>query len=216
MTGAVGKPMDRVDGRLKVTGAAKYAAEFPVQGVKHAVLAQSTVARGTVTGIDVAAAKAIPGVIEVITPDSPGAAHLLSKDVTYSGQTLAVVVAESFEAAKQGVDSLKFTYDAQPPRADFKSAKAPAGRPRTRGDVAAGVAAGAKKVERTYTTPIEHHNPMEPHGTIVSWDGDKATVYDSTQGVISSAQTVARNLGVDPANVHLIDPFVGGGFGCKG
>ncbi len=216
--GTVGRPMDRVDGRLKVTGGAKYAAEFPVAGVKHAVLAQSTIARGTVTGVDVAAAKALPGVIEVITTDTPGVGTLLTKDVTYNGQTIAVVVAESFEAATHGVESLRVTYDVQKPKADFLGSlpDAPAGRPRARGDVAAGLAAGAKRVEQAYVTPTEHHNPMEPHATIAAWDGDRVTVYDATQGVISTAQTVAGRMGVPPDAVHVMDPFVGGGFGCKG
>ena len=216
--GTVGAPMDRVDGRLKVTGGARYAAEFPVAGMRHAVLAQSTVAKGTVTAIDVAAAKTIPGVIEVITTDTPGVGTLLSKEVTYSGQTIAVVVAESFEAATHGVESLKVTYDAQPPKADFLASLGAAGggRPRARGDVDAGLAAGAKRVEQAYVTPTEHHNPMEPHGTIAVWEGDKLTVYDATQGVISTAQTVAGRMGVPPDAVHVMDPFVGGGFGCKG
>lgn len=214
--GPVGKPLDRVDGRLKVTGGAKYAAEFPVAGVKHAVLVQSTVGRGTLTGLDVAAAKAVPGVVEVITSETPGAGDLLSKEVSYNGQTVAVVVAESLEAATQAAEVLKPTYDAQPPRTDFTAIVPNGGRPRVRGDVEAGLAQAAKKVEATYTTPTEHHNPMEPHGTIVSWNGGKATVYDSTQGVISTAQTVARRLGVPPTDVQVVDPFVGGGFGCKG
>ena len=214
----VGKPMDRVDGRLKVTGGAKFAAEFPVAGVKHAVLAQSTVAKARVTGIDAVATKTIPGVIEVFTPDSEGIGSLLSSDVLYSGQTLAVVVADSLEAATQGANALRISYDATAPDADFEKSldKAAAGRPRNRGDLDAGLAAAAKKVERTYTTPTEHHNPMEPHGTIAAWEGDKVTVYDATQGVISTAGTVAGKMGVPQANVHVMDPFVGGGFGCKG
>ena len=216
--GTVGAPMDRVDGRLKVTGGARYAAEFPAKGVRHAVLAQSTVAKGTVTRIDVAACRALPGVVEVVTTDTPGVGTLLTKDVTHSGQTVAVVVAETFEAAQHAAERLKVTYDAQPPKADFRAAAGSAspGRPRTRGDVAAGLAAGAKRVEQTYATPHEHHNPLEPHGTVAVWEGESLTVYDATQGVISTAQTVAKAMGVPLENVHVMDPFVGGGFGCKG
>ena len=216
--GTVGKPMDRVDGRLKVTGGAKYAAEFPVVGVKHAVLVQTEAARGRVTAIDAAGAKAMPGVIEVLTPDTPGASGLLSYDVAYSGQTVAVVVAEGFEAAAQAAKAIKVTLDAQPPRADFAAAKSalPARRGRGRGDVDAGLASAHKKVQQAYTTPTEHHNPMEPHGTVAAWDGDRLTVYDATQGVQSTQQGLARRFGVPPANVHVMDPFVGGGFGCKG
>ena len=218
MQGPVGKPMDRVDGRLKVTGGAKYATEFPVKNVKHAVLVQSAVAKGTVTGIDVAGGKAMPGVLEILTSDTPGVGTLLSKEVQYSGQTLAVVVAETFEEATYAAHALKVEYDAQMPKADFAAHldEAKGGRPKTRGDVEAGLAAGTKRVAQTYTTPTEHHNPMEPHGTIVEWKDGKATVYDATQGVISSANTVAGRMGVEKGDVHLMDPFVGGGFGCKG
>ncbi len=215
-SGAVGKPMDRVDGRLKVTGAAKYAAEFPATNVAHAVLVQSTIARGKAT-VDAAPAKAVPGVVAVMTPDNADT-PLLSGDVTFSGQNLALVVADSFEAAQEGAKAVRVTYEAQPPRADFRAAIDPssAGRPRERGDVAAGLAAGAKKVEQTYTTPTEHHNPMEPHGTVVIPTADGLTVYDATQGVISTAGTVANRMGLKPEQVHVVDPFVGGGFGCKG
>jgi len=218
MQGAVGKPMNRVDGRLKVTGGARYAAEFPVAGVKHAVLVQTTIAKGTITAMDVAAIKALPGILEVITSETAGATQLLSKDVLYSGQTVAVVVAESFEAAAHGASALKITYNAQPTKADFKASLDTASppRPRLRGDVQAGLDGAAKRVEQTYTTPTEHHNPMEAHGTVAAWTDGKVTVYDSTQGVISTAQTVAGRMGIPPADVHVVDPFVGGGFGCKG
>ncbi len=211
----VGKPMDRVDGRLKVTGGAKYAAEFPATNVAHAVLVQSTVARGKVKSFD---APEVPGVVKVLGPGAPGTEAFFSTDVQYSGQTIGVVVADSLEAAQEGAKAVKVTYEAEAPRADFEAARAAAGmgRPRTRGDVAAGMAAGAKKVEQVYTTPTEHHNPMEPHGTVVIPTAEGLTVYDATQGVISTAQTVAARVGIPPAQVHVMDPFVGGGFGCKG
>ena len=210
--------MDRVDGRLKVTGGAKFAAEFPVADVRHAVLVQSTVALGRVASLDVAGAKAMPGVIEVIVPETAGVGNLLSADVTYSGQTIALIVAETLEAATEAALTMKVTYVSVWPKADFEktlSGAAP-GRPRSRGDVAAGIAASAKKVEAVYTTPHEHHNPMEPHGTIAAWQGDMLTVYDATQGVINTAQGLAGRMGIPAANVHVMDPFVGGGFGCKG
>ena len=217
-TKVVGKGIDRVDGRLKVTGGARYAAEFPVTNVAHAVLVQSTIAKGKVLSIGVAEAKALPGALEVVTAETPGAGSLLSMDVAYSGQKIAVVVAETLEAAQQGAAALRVTYDAQPPSADFEKmlGSAAPGRPRTRGDVAAGLAAGAKRVEQDYTTPTEHHNAMEPHASIAVWEGERLTIYDSTQGVSSTAATVAARMGLKAGDVHVVNPFVGGGFGSKG
>ncbi|RYG17937.1 xanthine dehydrogenase family protein molybdopterin-binding subunit, partial [bacterium] len=219
--GAVGKPMNRVDGRLKVTGGAKYAAEFPVADAKHAVLVQSAQPKGKIKSIDAAAAKALPGVLAIITHENQGATGnnpLLPNEIQYSGQTFAVVVAETLETAKQAAKLMRLELDSVEAKADFKAAvgTATGGRPRNRGDVAAGLAAASKKVEAVYVTPTEHHNPMEPHGTIVVPTGDGFTVYDSTQGVQSTAGTVAGRLGLKPDQVHVVDPFVGGGFGCKG
>jgi xanthine dehydrogenase YagR molybdenum-binding subunit len=221
LQGTVGKPMNRVDGRLKVTGGAKYAAEFPVADVKHAVLVQSEQPKGKIKSIDTTAAKALPGVLAVITYENQGATGnnpLLPNEIQYSGQTYAVVVAESIETAMQAAKLVKLELESEVLKADFKAASGgvTGGRARARGDVQAGIAAASKKIDAVYITPTEHHNPMEPHGTIVVPTGDGLTVYDATQGVISTAGTIAGRMGLKPEQVHVMDPFVGGGFGCKG
>ncbi|CAN5700322.1 xanthine dehydrogenase family protein molybdopterin-binding subunit [soil metagenome] len=220
--GIVGKPLHRVDGKLKVTGGARYAAEFPVANVAHAVLVQSHEPKGKITAIDATAAKAVPGVLTVITHENQGEtgkSPLLPDEIAYSGQTYAVVVAETLEAATHAAALVKLTLDAQPPQADYLKLldTVTGGRPpQKRGDPDAGLAASAKRIDAVYTTPTEHHNPMEPHATVAVWENGGVTVYDATQGVSGTAGTVAGRMGIDAKAVHVIDPFVGGGFGCKG
>ncbi|MBV9811824.1 MAG: xanthine dehydrogenase family protein molybdopterin-binding subunit, partial [Acetobacteraceae bacterium] len=236
----VGQPLDRRDGPFKVTGRARYAAEFPVQGLVHAVLVQSTVAAGTVIGFDTSDAEREPGVLLIITPDNAlklgpkngqeqAIAHplLQSKDVVYNGQHVAVVVAQTLEAALEAASRVRVRYRqgeatalmdeamdrAQMPKRFRNGARPPDSR---RGDPDAAFADAPVKVDATYTTPVEHHNPMEPHATIAVWQGDRLTVWTATQGISSAQHTLATMFGVDPGNVHVLDPYVGGGFGCKG
>jgi xanthine dehydrogenase YagR molybdenum-binding subunit len=242
---AIGEPLDRVDGQAKVTGAAKYAAEFAVPRLAHAVMALSTVGSGRITDIDTGAAEAAPGVLLVLThrnashvpPQEPGGGYpnprptermltLLQDDVVrYNNEPIAVVVADTFEHARDAAPLIRVTYDALPPvtnmdahLADAYAPKAVQGKPpdTNRGDVAAGLASAAVRLEQTYTTPVENHNPMEPHATIAVWEGDHLTLYDATQGVHPDRATVAKKLGVPADNVRVIAKYVGGGFGCKG
>jgi xanthine dehydrogenase YagR molybdenum-binding subunit len=229
---AVGLPLDRVDGRLKVTGGARYAAEFNVPGMVYAVLIQSTIANGKIASIDTQPATSIPGVLAVISyqnlPAIPGPKvgsprpPLLESVIRYSGQHVAVVVAETLELAQMAAELVKIAYESEAPTVDLESetshAVDPYGRPMVseRGEAVPSMSKASKKVDQVYRTPVEHHNPMEPHATVATWDGDKLTIYDATQGVSGTAQTVAGALGISPTNVHVIDPFVGGGFGCKG
>lgn len=223
----IGDPMDRVDGRLKVTGAAKYAAEFAVPNLAYGALAKSTIAKGRVTKIDTSGAMASPGVIAVIThenkPESkvPGFGEklpLLDPEIHYSGQTIAVVVADSYEAAEYGAERLQIEYDTNQAEATLTDhlGQAILHPGHKRGDADQGMAAAADKVEATYTTPTEHHNPLEPHATLAVWNGDNLLLYNSTQGVSGTQQAIAGQLMMDPAEVRVVDPFVGGGFGCKG
>jgi xanthine dehydrogenase YagR molybdenum-binding subunit len=232
----VGRPMDRVDGRLKVTGGARYAAEFDVPGMAHAVLVQSGIARGRVTDLDASEAEHAPGVLAVITfenmpqmplpsvPPAGTAVPLLSADIVYSGQNIAVVVAETLEQAQHGAALVDVEYAVEEPDTDMDRLLDRGFVPNTavrpgraqRGDFNSAVNAAAAKVQQTYRTPIEHHNPMEPHATLALWSGDKLTVYDATQGVSNTAQNLAELFQIAPEDVHVIDPFVGGGFGCKG
>ncbi|RYX84378.1 xanthine dehydrogenase family protein molybdopterin-binding subunit [bacterium] len=231
---AIGKPLDRVDGRLKVTGAATYAAEFELPNMVHAALVQSGVGAGRISGVDDSQARRIKGVLEVITfanapklgvpaarPSSLTQPLFGGPNVEYNGQHLGVVVADTLERARQGAELVRFQYDAQKPRiemADFKSdaftlADAPA---KTRGDLNAGRANAAQIVTASYDLPSEHHNPMEPHATIAVWNGDNLTVYDASQGVQACRETLAQTFDIPIENVRVICPFVGGGFGSKG
>ena len=238
----IGQPFDRTDGLLKVTGEARYAAEFPEARLAHAVLVTSTIARGTIASIDASRAQAVPGVLLVMTHENaprlpnggkaqlaPPAGRRLSllqdNEVHYNNEPVAVVVADTLEHATDAARQLRITYRASAATLDFAQAKANAHAPdkpqgrqtdTQRGSFDDGMRSAAVHIDATYTTPIEHHNPMEPHATMARWDGPQLTLYDSTQGVSGEAQAVAKTLGISPGDVRVISPFVGGGFGCKG
>ena len=237
---SVGEPLDRVDGRLKVTGGAKYAAEFPVPRVAHAVLVTSTIASGRVVAMDATAAERAPGVLKVLTPFNaprlPGAPAVrggtmrvptLLQDpmVRYNGQPIGLVVAETFEQAIAATDLVRVRYATERPMLDMD--RAPRNPPETvrpmrgervthRGDYARGLADAAVRVDQTYTTPLENHNPMEVHSTLALWEGDALTLYESTQGISNVRSSVARTFGVPPEKVRVVSHFTGGGFGSKG
>ena len=237
---SVGTPLDRVDGRLKVTGGARYAAEFPTANVAYAVIVTSTVPVGRITSIDTKAAEAVPGVVRVIThlnaPRLPmkkqgmlvtNALSLMQDDgVRYNGQPVALVVADTLERATDAASLVKVRYGStRRPTLDMRANKgtgyAPppgfGGSPDSKhGNVQAGLAQAEVKIDAVYTTPIENHNPMEPHATIAAWEGDKLTVWDATQYVMGERDSLAGIMGVAPENVHVVSHFVGGGFGCKG
>ena len=238
-----GQGIDRTDGRDKVCGRATYAGEFHPAGVVHAVLVLSTVAKGRLKNWDTQAAEASPGVLAVIThrnaqrlPDKGRAGvkpptgrvlSLLQEDrISYNGEPIAVVVADTHERAWQAARlvSCGVTSDASA-RVDFESAKAVLRNPGKvqekpadthRGDVAAGLDGAAQLINVTYHTPVEHHNPMEPHATVAVWNGGALTVYDSTQAISGDKEFLAKTLGIPMEKVTVICPYVGGGFGCKG
>ncbi len=242
--GNVGQPISRVDGRLKVTGAAVYAAEHPIENMAHAYLIESAISRGRVKSFDLSRAQAAPGVLAIIThlnapklnlPDpkdpaggKPGESYIpLQNDVIhYNGQHLGVVVADTFEHARHAADLVGITYEVEKPAVDIEQNMSRAYKPPTfmgyeplqtkRGDAGAALAASPIKIEQTYATPVEHHNPIEPHANIAVWNGDMLTLYATTQGVVSDRAICAQVLGISPDNVQVISPFVGGGFGCKG
>ncbi|MGN6319807.1 xanthine dehydrogenase family protein molybdopterin-binding subunit [Trinickia sp.] len=238
----IGQPLDRTDGILKVTGRARYAAEFPAAHLAHAVLVTSTIAHGRVSAIDTTRADAMPGVLLVMTsrnaprlpndgrPEvAPPAQRRLSLlqdgEVRYDNEPVAIVVADTLERAVDAASKLRIDYAPATPTLDFSREKAQGHAPASmiggkadteRGDIAHGLHAGAVRIDAVYTTPMEHHNPMEPHAVMASWDGPRLTLYDTTQGVGNARQAVATFLGIPPDDVHIISPFVGGGFGCKG
>ena len=236
----IGQPLTRRDGFLKVTGGARYAADNHPQGMLHAVLAVSAVARGRVASLDVAAAKAHPGVIEVMTPDhKPDLAEdpdaktnpfmfrldLLQNDrVRYPHQPIAVVVAETLEAATEGAMLLAPRYETEPARVGLDAVESfvpPVVGPgfpseAERGDVEAGLAASAHRLVGVYETPAQYHNPIEPHAIVAAWDGDRLTVDTPSQGLAMAQARIAGLFGIPPENILIRSPYLGGGFGCKG
>ncbi len=236
-TQAKGKPMDRVDGRLKVTGGARYSAEMPVANVAHAVMVTSTVPSGQIMAMETRDAEAVPGVRLVITPfnalrlpqgkDARSQGRKLSllqdKTVYYNNQPIAVVIADTLEQATYGASLVRVQY--QETKAVTDVHKGEQYTPKqvngeeadtARGDVKAALSSATTHISQTYTTPMENHNPMEPHATLAQWDGDHLTVYDATQGVFGVQGTLAKTFGLPPENVRCVSYFVGGGFGCKG
>jgi xanthine dehydrogenase YagR molybdenum-binding subunit len=228
--------MDRADGTLKVTGRARYAADFDLPNITHAVLVQSTIARGRVVALDTSAAEAAPGVLAVLTPENMPAmplptvppagtaVPLLSREITYSGQNVALVVAETLEQAQYGAQLIRIEYATDQPQVQMEGRLDRGFVPNSgirpgrsqRGDVVSGIGLAAQTVREICGTPVEHHNPMEPHATVAAWNGDRLTIYDATQGVTNTAQNLAELFGISSEAVHVVDPFVGGGFGCKG
>jgi xanthine dehydrogenase YagR molybdenum-binding subunit len=230
---SIGQPVDRVDGRAKVTGAARYAAEHSLPGLLHAVLVTSSIAHGRIATIHTSRAEKMRGVALVMThlnaPRLAATGHhltLLQDDqVLYNNQPVALVVADTLEHAQDAARSVMIAYAAAPPVLDFNLGKASAYAPAAvlsaapdtaRGDLAGGWSAAVARVDAVYTTPMEHHNPMEPHATVAHWDGQRLTLYDSTQYVSGARRTAATILGIPPEQVQVICPFVGGGFGGKG
>ncbi|MEU9291396.1 xanthine dehydrogenase family protein molybdopterin-binding subunit [Streptomyces sp. NPDC048275] len=228
---AVGAPLSRVDGRLKVTGQAKYAADHEPDGVVHAVVVDSSVALGRITGIDTRAAEAQPGVLRVIhhrnAPElpygpNPGSLNLPGErlrvfqdnQVRFHGQPVAVVVATTLEAAQHAASLVKVGYDAERPATDLTDAPA-AGEPRTyaRGDAEAALRDAPVRLEMTYRPARNHHNAMELHATVAQWDGDRLTLWDKTQWVQSPRDEIAANFGIPAESIRVISPFVGGAFG---
>jgi xanthine dehydrogenase YagR molybdenum-binding subunit len=253
----IGQGIDRLDGRLKVTGRARYSAEHQVPGLAYGVMVQSTVAKGRITAIDSAAIRRMPGVLLVLThenaprlpgrnggakgkgdagkgqskpdgkqqPPNPTLSLLQDDRVDYNAQPIAVVVADTFEHARDAARRLGVRYATEPAQLDFAQARLHARRPEPqperppesgRGNVARSLQQATTKLDVVYTTPMENHNPLEPHATIAQWQGDSLTLWDSTQNVSGVRRVAAQTFGIDPKNIRVLCPFVGGGFGSKG
>jgi xanthine dehydrogenase YagR molybdenum-binding subunit len=237
---SIGRPLTRRDGVLKVTGKARYAADNHPPKLLHAVMAVASIARGRVVSLDVDAAKRHPGVVEVMTPqnrpqlaEDPDAKTnpfmfrldaLQSDRVRYANQPIAVVIAETLEAATESARLLSPRYDEERPRAGLDAGMSfvpPAvgiGHPAVvaHGDVEAALANAALAIDATYETPAQYHNPMEPHAIVVSWDGDRLSIDTPTQGLAMTQGRIAGLFGIPLGNIHIRSPFLGGGFGCKG
>lgn len=241
----IGKPIDRKDGPLKVTGTATYAGEFQLKNMAYGVTVQTTITKGTIENIDTRAAEALKGVIGVMTyknalklyPFVSGKPMggrfserellpLQSGNVFYNGQHIAVVIAETFEIAEHAASLIKITYKEEP--AVFKFIEqdavlyapgeggAGATPPKQRGYALKAMNNAAVTIEETYSTPVYHHNPIEPHVTAAEWVGDELTVHDATQNVFGARDLISSMLGISKDKVRIIAPFIGGGFGSKG
>jgi len=232
-TKLTGTPVDRIDGLLKVTGKATYATDYPVPKMAYAFLFKSTIAAGTITRLDSAAAEKAPGVLAVISHvNAPklnikgglrGGALLQSPEIEFYGQHIGLVVAETFEQARHGATLVSVSYQQSPSKIDFQKEKKQAVPSKEkdkadaiRGDINSAMRNAAFTVDEIYETPIEHHHPMEPHATIAVWEGEKLTLYNGSQ-IINGAQSAAANtLQLKPENVRIVSPHIGGGFGSKG
>ncbi|MFI9167899.1 xanthine dehydrogenase family protein molybdopterin-binding subunit [Streptomyces lincolnensis] len=227
---AVGAPLSRVDGRLKVTGEARYAAEFDVDGAVHAVIVDASIGRGRITSLDTRDAERHAGVLRVISHrnapklpyrdnsgsnNPPGRRLRVFQDdrVLFHGQPVAVVIATTLEAAQHGASLVKVRYDAEQSSTDLHEGKPGEPTPYARGDADAGLRDAAVRLDVTYRLARNHHNPMEPHATIARWDGDKLTVWDKTQWVMGTHDELAAVFDLPADAVRVINPFVGGGFG---
>jgi xanthine dehydrogenase YagR molybdenum-binding subunit len=238
---AVGQPISRVDGRLKVTGGARYTADIPLEAITHAAIVYSTIANGRTVSIDTAAAEKAPGVLVVLThknmprmnalpwshlrPQGQTYLPLQNDQIHYAGQPIAVVVAATLDQATYAGTLIKVTYETQPTIVfDLRTAKEDAVEPLQRmwplsslaGDANKAIADSAIKIKQTYTMPDRHHNQMEPHVTLAVWDdAGTLTLYDSTQMVVGTRKLASQVLGIPEEKINVVCEFLGGGFGGK-
>jgi len=239
----IGSPITRIDGRLKVTGEARYASDTPLGDPAYAVLATSAIARGRITDIDETEARAVPGVLDILTHRNIGGAvkktklfsdggyvgttimPLGSDQVWHDGQIVAVVLAETFEAASDAAGRLVVRYAAEEPAAGFDSAGATtvAAKDVSKthedpevGDAAAAFAAAPVKIDAGYSTPTQHHNPIELFTTSCAWSDGKLTVWESSQNVTGFKNGLAEQLGIEPDKIRVISRYIGGAFGSRG
>ena len=235
-TSIIGAPITRIDGSLKVTGAALYAVDHPMDDIAFGVPVASTVGNARIVNIDTSIAQRMPGVLailhhgnteqlfrpaEQLEPSSrAGEVRPPFEDdkVYYYGQYVALVVANTFEQAQDAASHVKVDYEAHPNVVEIAAAQAPEGPPRihySRGSAGEAFESAPVKIDETYEIPTETHNPMEMHATIAKWDGDKVTLYESTQGVVNHQHVMSEMLGIPLDQVQVIATFIGSGFGGK-
>jgi xanthine dehydrogenase YagR molybdenum-binding subunit len=228
----IGEAVSRIDGLLKVTGTANYAMDFPVANAAYGFLVKSEIASGKILDIETNAAEKSAGVLAVITHKNSlkikptrairGGAMMQDAEVIFFGQNIGVVVAETFEQARLAARLIKVKYQKTAAQTDFEKSKAQAVKQKDRedklhGDVEKAFGAAEFKLDETYNTPIEHHQPMAPHATVAVWEADdKLTLYNESQVVNGVQGALAGAFGLKPENVRVITPHVGGGFGSKG
>jgi xanthine dehydrogenase YagR molybdenum-binding subunit len=227
----ISQPPARIDGPFKVSGSAKYASDHRFPGMVYAVPVGSTIANGRLISLDIAEARAMPGVVEIFTRDNIGTLREPTDDdgtieearppfaddiIRYYGQYVALVVAETFEQATAAAACVRAAYTAQAPNVALELA--PDGEPQVeseRGDPDGAFERADVTVDQTYVTATETHNPIELHATIAVADGDHFTIYEATQSVANHRAVTSAILGVKPENVRVIVKFLGSGFGGK-
>ena len=230
----IGRSTPRIDGPLKVSGKAQYASDFHFPGVLYAVPVEATIANGRVVGLDTSAAEKIPNVRAIFHRENIGKIFRSVKEpgfegicderrppfeddiVRYYGQYVALAVADTFEAAKAAADAVRVTYSKDKPNVDpeLKADDKPEVRSE-RGNAEAAFATAPVKLDHTYVTPAETHNPIELHATIAMWDGPTLTLYEASQGVVNLQSVLAQMFGLPKENVRVITKFLGSGFGGK-
>lgn len=234
--GVVGGRLSRLDGPEKITGHARYALDQPVEGVAHAVLVQSTIPAGRVVAIDTSRAEKAPGFVMALTPDDDAGLKSASdwngkrpdnqsydplpREIRFQGQAIVAVVAESREQAIEAAKLLDITYEEgsfafglADPRAGDGKLLPPLSV--SWGEAEEALANAAVKVEGTYTTPREYHVPIELHGLIAKWEGDRLTVWEPCQWTHGAARVYAEWFDLPLENVRIVTPYIGGGFGSK-
>lgn len=228
----VGARAERVDALVKAAGRAPYTTDVRRPGQAYAAFVRARIPRARVARVDADAARAMPGVLDVLLPgDAPARARLFPTEITYAGQPVAAVCAESQEQAERAAAAVRVELEPQPHAVTVADATAAGaapvrpglknnllfGEPRThvRGDVAAGLAAADVTITREVRTPCALHSAMEPHAAVAEWDGDRVTIWESTQGIYRVRDNVAKALGVPLTNVRVICEAMGGGFGAK-
>jgi xanthine dehydrogenase YagR molybdenum-binding subunit len=228
----VGAPLPRIDGPLKVTGVAKYTSDYRFSDMLTAVPVCATIAHGVVRGIDAAAARAMPGVRMIYTHENIGRFYRVSEGsgihidekrppmedttVRYYGQYVALVVAETFEQAQAAANAVRVDY--LPDHHDVSKLLSSADTPKVdteRGDPASAFSAAQVTLDRTYTTPIETHNPIELHASVALYDGHSFTLYETSQAIVNHQGALSQMLGVPKENVRVITEYLGSGFGGK-
>ncbi|MFI0815905.1 xanthine dehydrogenase family protein molybdopterin-binding subunit [Streptomyces sp. NPDC021098] len=238
VTPSVGTAHTRVEGREKVTGAARYAGEIPFADLAHGWLVVSTIARGRIRAVETEPVEAMPGVLTVLhhgnapqvdgeylgllgKPD-PTVTLFQTDRVPFAGWPVALVVAETPEQAREAAEALVVRYDEEPHDVAFSAAHPGARKPEDpgaetgKGDLEAGLAAAAAVVDAEYTTPEEHHAMMEPHAATARWESGRLEVVDSNQGSMWVADELAKMFSLDLGSVRVLSEHVGGGFGSKG
>ncbi|MGH6790582.1 MAG: xanthine dehydrogenase family protein molybdopterin-binding subunit [Pseudolabrys sp.] len=231
-----GQPVPRLDARLKVTGEARYGSDMPVNNPAFAFLVTSPIAKGRITAIDLGEAKAVPGVLDIFTHENTGdlktltyskggggpstSIQELGPNIQHDGQIVGMVVADTFEAAREAAYKVKIAYDAETPSASFDAKGVSQANVKSKlpeaGDAGKAFDEAEIKLDVDYSTPTQHHNPIELFTTTAVWNNDELTIYEPSQFMYGLKNGVAKKLGIKSDNVHAVSHFVGGAFGSKG